>query len=145
MIRVDNHVYTWMGDPVGAPLVTQTGFSYTSTKSIFTMDVGGMVEMTITFTSPLTPNDLKRQSLIFSYMEVAVASLDGSPHYVQLYSDISAGKPSTLSSPVHKELTLYRMGHRRSWCNCTMGHWSYRSKHSFPQSLETGTTSVQLH
>lgn len=84
-----------MGDPSGPSVVTQTGFAYTSTRSIFTMNVGGVVEMTITFLSPLTPDDLKRQSLVFSYMEVSVKSLDSASHNVQLYSDISAGKLSS--------------------------------------------------
>ncbi len=91
MIKVDNVTYTWMGDPPNQQTVTQTAFSYTSTRSIFTMDVGGKVEMTITFLSPITPDDQKRQSLIFSYMDVAVQSSDGAPHDVQLYTDISAG------------------------------------------------------
>lgn len=56
------------------------------------MDVGGLVEMKITFMSPLTPNDLKRQSLVFSYLDVQVSSLDGNKHDVQVYSDISAGE-----------------------------------------------------
>lgn len=90
MIRVDNNTYTWMGLP-GATTVNQTAFEYTSTKSIFTMNVEGVVEMKITFLSPLTPNDLKRQSLIFSYMDVEVSSLDGNHHQVEVYSDISAG------------------------------------------------------
>jgi len=90
MIRVDGEVYTWMGIP-GSRLVTQTSYQYTSTKSIFTMDVGGVVEMNITFLSPVTPDDLKRQSLSFSYLHVDVSSTDGKSHNVQLYSDISAG------------------------------------------------------
>jgi hypothetical protein len=56
------------------------------------MDVGGKVEMNITFMSPITPNDFKRQSLIFSYLNVEVSSLDGNDHDVQVYADISAGK-----------------------------------------------------
>jgi hypothetical protein len=55
------------------------------------MNVGGRLDMTITFLSPVNPDDLKRQSLTFSYMQVSVVSLDGRPHDVQLYSDISAG------------------------------------------------------
>jgi hypothetical protein len=55
------------------------------------MDVGGVVQMNITFFSPITPNDLRRQSLPFSYMNVAVHSSDGNSHNVQLYADISAG------------------------------------------------------
>jgi hypothetical protein len=94
MIRVDGITYTFMGDP-GPSSVTQTAFEYTSTRSIFTMDVGGKVEMNITFLSPITPDDMKRQSLVFSYMDVVVQSLDGAAHDVQLYADISAGKGSS--------------------------------------------------
>lgn len=79
-----------MGLP-GTRTVDQTAFEYTSTKSIFTMNVQDSVEMNITFMSPITPNDLKRQSLVFSYLNVEVSSLDGKDHDVQVYADISAG------------------------------------------------------
>lgn len=92
MIRVDGEIYTWMGDP-GPSSVNQTAFEYTSTKSTFIMSVEGKVEMNVTFLSPLTPNDMKRQSLVFAYMNVAVQSQDGAAHDVQLYADISAGMP----------------------------------------------------
>jgi hypothetical protein len=91
MIRVDGEVFQWLGNP-GASNVQQTSFVYTSTKSTFTMNVRDKVQMIITFLSPVTPNDMKRQSLTMSYMEVAVSSLDGNQHDVQLYSDISARK-----------------------------------------------------
>ena len=90
LIRVDGTNYQWMGFPGAPQNVNQTSFSYTSTKSTFTMDVGGVV-LTITFFSPITPNDLQRQSLPLSYMNVAVQSTDGNLHNVQLYADISAG------------------------------------------------------
>ncbi|PWY92879.1 glutaminase GtaA [Aspergillus heteromorphus CBS 117.55] len=89
MIRVDGSVYTWMGLP-GTTTVNQTSYEYTSTKSIFTMNVEDKVEMNITFLSPITPNDFKRQSLVFSYVDVEIGSLDGAAHDVQLYADISA-------------------------------------------------------
>ena len=91
MIRVDGHIYTWMGQP-GPDPVTQTAFQYTSTRSVFTMTVGGMVSMNVTFLSPVTPNDMKRQSLPFSYLDVEVASMDGAGHAVSIYADISAGE-----------------------------------------------------
>lgn len=81
-----------LSDASFPPLVTQTGFQYTATKSIFTMDVAGAVEMNITFTSNADPNDLKRQSLPFSYMDVSVASKTNKKHNVQIYTDITAGK-----------------------------------------------------
>lgn len=90
MIRVDGNTYTWMGLP-GSKTVNQTAFEYTSTKSIFTMNVENKLEMNITFLSPVTPTDFKRQSLVFSYLNVEVSSLDGQAHDVQVYADISAG------------------------------------------------------
>ncbi|KAJ5930458.1 hypothetical protein N7466_005951 [Penicillium verhagenii] len=89
LVRVDGIAYTWMGLP-GSTTVNQTALEYTSTKSIFTMDVAGKVEMNITFMSPITPDDLRRQSLVFSYLNVEVSSLDGKAHDVQVYADISA-------------------------------------------------------
>lgn len=56
------------------------------------MNVGGKVEMEISFLSPVNPDDMKRQSLTFSYMQVSIASKDGKIHEVQLYTDISAGQ-----------------------------------------------------
>jgi hypothetical protein len=98
MITVDGTTYVWMGNPTemaGLQLVTQTAFEYTSTRSVFTMDVEGKVEINITFMSPITPTDQKRQSLIFSYLDVAVQSMDGATHDIQLYSDISAGESTS--------------------------------------------------
>ena len=93
MIRVDGNVYTWMGGIPGSTLVNQTAYEYTSTKSIFTLHVDDLVQMNVTFLSPITPDDLRRQSLIFSYLDIDIASLDGKAHDVQLYADISAGMP----------------------------------------------------
>ncbi|KAA8618543.1 glutaminase GtaA [Pyrenophora tritici-repentis] len=90
LIKVDGTTYLWMGAPKDFNnKANQTSFEYTSTKSIFTMTAGN-VELKVTFLSPLTPKDYKRQSLIFSYMDIEVSSLDGSEHDVQLYTDISA-------------------------------------------------------
>jgi hypothetical protein len=80
-----------MGAPKDIANADQTSFEYTSTRSIFTIAVDGKVQLKVTFLSPITPNDFKRQSLIFSYMKVEVSSLDGSNHEVQIYTDISAG------------------------------------------------------
>ncbi|KAI1149395.1 glutaminase GtaA [Nemania diffusa] len=89
MIRVDGTAYQWMGAVSNSQNVNQTAFSYTSTRSNFVMNVGGKVGMNITFLSPVTPNDLRRQSLTFSYLDVGVYSLDGAKHDVQLYADVS--------------------------------------------------------
>ena len=92
LIRVDGNTFTWMGAPKDIEAASQVAFEYTSTKSIFTIEVDDKVVVKVTFLSPLTPHDFKRLSLIFSYLSVEVSSLDGSEHDVQLYTDISAGE-----------------------------------------------------
>ncbi|KAJ2990661.1 hypothetical protein NUW58_g2838 [Xylaria curta] len=89
LIRVDGATYQWMGAVPATQNVDQTEFSYTSTRSNFVMNVGGKVEMNITFLSPVTPTDLRRQALTFSYLDVSVHAIDGAPHNVQLYADVS--------------------------------------------------------
>ena len=76
------------------------------------MDVAGVVEMNITFLSPVTPTDLTRQSLTFSYVDVSVTSSDGASHDVQLYTDITAGKVfhTLFLVPFLLILSLGRMG-----------------------------------
>ena len=91
IIKVDGQAYQWLGAP-GFPNVQQTSFEYTSTKSIFQLSVAGKVAMEVTFLSPVTPDDFQRQSIVGSYIDISVRSIDGVAHDVQLYSDISAGK-----------------------------------------------------
>ncbi|KAK1066451.1 hypothetical protein LTR74_007173 [Friedmanniomyces endolithicus] len=90
-IRVDNVTYNWLGGSNQSALyVEQTKYEYTATKSIFTMNAGGLVDMTVTFLSPVIPDDLLRASLPYTYLNVDIVSADGAQHEVQLYTDISA-------------------------------------------------------
>ena len=115
MLRVDNVSYVWMGAPPGVgQVMNQTAFEYTSTRSTFTMNVNGEVELKAKFLSPVTPDDLMRSSLPYSYLEVEVRSTDGKIHDVQLYTDISAGKTSVLICE-NTSNALLRMGIRRPW------------------------------
>jgi hypothetical protein len=98
LVMVDGEAWAWMGWPRAADGIAflqgaeQTAFEYTSTKSIFTFDVAGKINLTATFLSPLTPHDLRRQSLTMSYLQVEVVSSDGKAHNVSVYADISAGE-----------------------------------------------------
>ena len=67
----------------------QTSFKYTSTRSIFALNIDDLLEVKVTFLSPVTPDDLLRSSLPYSYMKVGVRSLHDDAHEVQLYTDIS--------------------------------------------------------
>lgn len=61
-----------------------------SSSSVFVMtDDPPTVQLTATFLSPVTPLDLFRQSLPFSYLTIEVSSLDGKPHQVEVYTDIN--------------------------------------------------------
>ncbi|KAK5992210.1 Glutaminase A [Cladobotryum mycophilum] len=88
-ITVDGKAYNWMGGAPGADNADQVSLKYTSTKSTFTFNVGGKVQMIAEFLSPVFPDDYRRQSIPFSYLKVSVASLDGRSHSVQIYSDVS--------------------------------------------------------
>ncbi|KAK4164467.1 hypothetical protein QBC43DRAFT_352959 [Cladorrhinum sp. PSN259] len=89
-VSVDGEVYNWMGAAIGPPAVKQISLEYTSTRSIFTFDVNGHVTLTVTFLSPVYPDDLDRQSLQFSYISVKARSSDGATHNVQVYMDVTA-------------------------------------------------------
>jgi hypothetical protein len=89
-----------MGGHQGPGPVNQVSLEYTSTKSIFTFDVEGKITMTVTFLSPVYPDDMARQSLQFSYVSVKARSSDGASHKVSIYMDVSGGKlPVSLTTP----------------------------------------------
>ncbi|ETW83902.1 hypothetical protein HETIRDRAFT_449514 [Heterobasidion irregulare TC 32-1] len=90
-VKVDGTAYNFLGAPVvsGASKAVQKSLTFTATQSIFVM-TAGPVDLTVTFLSPVEPNDLAKQSLPFSYLALSVASNDGSSHSVQAYTDISA-------------------------------------------------------
>lgn len=88
---MDGDVYNWMGDPPGYKYAKQVSLEYTSTKSIFTFDVNGKIVLTVTFFTPVYPDDPARQSLQSSYISVKARSY-GNSHKVQIYMDVSGGE-----------------------------------------------------
>ena len=102
--RIDGTSYVFMGIPNldNAPALlgmTQTNLTVTATRSIFTLNAGG-VELEVTFLSPVEPGDLRRQSMPLSYIATRARSIDGHGHKVSIYLDISGewahGDTSTL-------------------------------------------------
>ncbi|EAQ84675.1 hypothetical protein CHGG_08689 [Chaetomium globosum CBS 148.51] len=89
LVAVDGVTYNWMGGAPGPAHVNQVSLEYTSTKSIFTFDVDGKVTLTVTFLSPVYPDDMARQSQQFSYISIRAKSSDGASHKVQVYMDVS--------------------------------------------------------
>lgn len=90
-VAVDGVVYNWMGAAIGPAVVNETSATYTSTQTVFTFDVEGKITLTATFLSPVYPDDLVKQSLQYSYVDVTAVSADGASHSVQVYMDTSGG------------------------------------------------------
>ncbi|KLO07007.1 DUF1793-domain-containing protein [Schizopora paradoxa] len=90
-VVVDGKPYRLMGPgPNPVPTTsTQVSVHITPTQTIDVHQAGPM-EITLNFLSPVTATDLTRQSLPFVYLSVTASSTDGSPHSLQVYSDISA-------------------------------------------------------
>jgi len=105
-VRIDGTSYQFMGDPgiiltvpngnYGTPTTVedfqlalqQTLLEVTPTRSIFTLEGGG-IQLTVEYFSPIEPGDIRRQSIPFSYVLLRTQSIDGQPHDVQIYADIS--------------------------------------------------------
>ncbi|KAM5534567.1 hypothetical protein V8D89_011771 [Ganoderma adspersum] len=88
-IRVNGTMYRWMGgDGDGTP-TNVTNIQITPTRSIFVMQAGP-INLTVTFLSPVEPDDWVKQSIPFSYVSVEAQSIDGNSYSMQIYSDITA-------------------------------------------------------
>jgi len=89
MARVDGQTYSLFGcpDPVsGVQEASVNSGSYTPTHTVFILTAGSVV-FHLDFFSPVSPSNLLRQSLPFSYLTVSASSNSGQ-HSVQIYSDI---------------------------------------------------------
>ncbi|KAF2848167.1 DUF1793-domain-containing protein [Plenodomus tracheiphilus IPT5] len=153
LIRVDSKTLTWMGAPEQVrELANQTSYEYTSTRSIFKITADDKVELTLTFLSPLTPMDIKRQSLTFSYMHVEVHSLDGAEHDVQIYTDISAEWVSGNSyhiaewnSNTYEDIHYHKIWNQEQqfgveWKDqATWGNWYYATHSADGTTYQTGS------
>lgn len=149
-VAVDGVAYNWMGGAPGPANVKQVCLEYTSTKSIFTFDVDGKVTLTVTFLSPVYPDDMARQSLQFSYVSVKAQASDGQAHRVQVYMDVSGGRwlsaPSSIrhfhrSSAQLLLMMMRRVGQRRQFSDHPVGHRLVR-RHRVPQVLPRNPATV---
>jgi hypothetical protein len=89
MLRIDGTYYRLMGKvPAYVPEASFTGQRVTATSTIFTFAQDG-VETNLQFLSPLLPGDLDLVSRPLTYITWNFKALDGSPHDIQVYFDIS--------------------------------------------------------
>ncbi|KKB07072.1 hypothetical protein VE25_19700 [Devosia geojensis] len=93
LLTVDGTAYRFLGmqtsmtDPL--PVMEQVERRITPLRTIYTFAAGG-VELTLTFTSPLLPDDLELIGRPVSYIDLDVRSTDGAAHAVSAYLDFGA-------------------------------------------------------
>ncbi|MGG6310258.1 glutaminase domain-containing protein [Paenibacillus macerans] len=66
----------------------QTGLQVTPLSSIYSFEAGG-IALDVAFTSPLLPDRLELLSRPASYVSFRVRSIDGKPHDVRVYFDVT--------------------------------------------------------
>jgi len=96
LIRVDGEPYRFAGrvEPSAERYYTepaameQTGLEVTALTTAYRFEGGG-VALEVNFTTPLLLEDLEVLSRPASYIQFTVRSLDGRPHRVQLYLDVT--------------------------------------------------------
>jgi hypothetical protein len=93
LATIDGSPFLFLGAPTlpdtpPFPTMRQVSLTTTATASIFVLQQAG-VELEVTFRSPVTPGDLRRQSQPLSYISTTARSIDGDTHRVAVYLDIS--------------------------------------------------------
>ena len=91
LMRVDGKSYRLMGsDPAGVDPLPQVGTAVvTPTRSVYEFDGAG-VHVTLTFTTPVLPDDLDVLSRPVTYLTWSVRSTDGGTHAVQVFDSTSS-------------------------------------------------------
>ncbi|PHH66882.1 hypothetical protein CDD81_5234 [Ophiocordyceps australis] len=151
-IMVDGKPFNWMGAAPGAPVVDQRSLEYTSTQTTFVMNVDKKVEMNINFLTPVYYDDLRRQSITSSYLEVSVRSLDGQQHSVQIYCDVSGEWASGDNNAViewdsdSKDGVRFHRFHRKQQVEfeelneiASWGNWYWATREEDGMTYQTGS------
>lgn len=90
LIRINGKPFRLMGDtPSTFAVLPQTNLQVLPTRTIYTF-AGEGVQVRLTFTSPLLPNDMELIARPLSYISWDVNSTDGARHDVSLYLDASS-------------------------------------------------------
>jgi len=92
MAHIDGKAWRFMGlvtrTGVDVPAMRQTSREVLPLRTIYRFEAGG-VELALTFTTPVFPEDLELMARPVSYVDIAVKSIDGKPHDVSAYIDWS--------------------------------------------------------
>ncbi len=90
LIRIDGATYRLMGnDPSSVPAMPQVNLEVLPTRTIYDFD-NGHIHVTLTFMTPLLPNNLDAFAQPVTYLNWSVHSVDGRSHMVQIYDSTSS-------------------------------------------------------
>ena len=92
LARIDGKLYRFLGRPrldAEVPAMQQVERRITPLRTAYRLAADG-VELSLSFTSPLLPDDLELIGRPVSYVDIAVNSTDGLAHQVEAYLDYSA-------------------------------------------------------
>ncbi len=86
---IDGKAYRFSGmTPNNIPAMEQIGLRVTPTRSVYRFSAAG-IEMSVTFMSPVLPDDLDLLTRPVSYVTFDVRSIDGKPHEAGIYFDVT--------------------------------------------------------
>ncbi|MCC2683452.1 MAG: hypothetical protein K0R75_351 [Paenibacillaceae bacterium] len=96
MAKIDGQVWRFMGgydrrsdfETIDCPTMNQVSLQVRALSSIYTFEAAG-IRLTVDFTTPLLPDDLDILARPASYVTLSAQSIDGKPHQVELYYDVS--------------------------------------------------------
>jgi hypothetical protein len=90
LVRIDERPFRILGtQPADVPALPQIDRQVLPTRTICTFEGQG-VRLTLTFLTPALPEDLELLSRPVSYITWEVQSMDGKPHAVKVYFDVSS-------------------------------------------------------
>jgi hypothetical protein len=82
LVRIDGKPYRLAGaQPANVPAMEQTGLEVLPTRTIYAF-AGGGVRLTLTFTTPMLPDDLEVLAWPLTYVTWEAVATDGKPHQV---------------------------------------------------------------
>ena len=89
LVRVDDQTFRVMGTGLEEmPTLQQTDLQITPTRSIYTFE-SPKIGLTLTFTTPLLPDDMDVLTRPVTYISYSVVSRDGQPHAVKIMQSMS--------------------------------------------------------
>eukprot|EP00027_Filamoeba_sp_ATCC50430_P018881 CAMPEP_0168578218 /NCGR_PEP_ID=MMETSP0413-20121227/21212_1 /TAXON_ID=136452 /ORGANISM="Filamoeba nolandi, Strain NC-AS-23-1" /LENGTH=717 /DNA_ID=CAMNT_0008612043 /DNA_START=1 /DNA_END=2154 /DNA_ORIENTATION=+ len=111
MIRIDGHVYRFMGPKdIGVnDVLPQKSVQVYPTQTVYTFG-NSVLDLTVTFTTPTIPTDLEKLSYPVTFISFKVQIRDGHKHSVQIYYDNTG------------ELVVNDVGEEITWDRGSIGY-----------------------